>query len=140
MLCDELTNAMIKLKKQGKIFLKEGASEEQIADFERKNAISLPEKYREWLRYSDGGEFFPPAGIQLYGVAHRPVIDVDEDDRPNDDHIVIGALSDGEPILCEKEGDRILIFDHETGQIDEEQIYRDFFTFLNDMYARIFLF
>ena len=31
--------------------------------------------------FSDGGEFFLPAGVQMYGVAHKPLINVKEDDR-----------------------------------------------------------
>lgn len=40
----------------------------------------LPSKFKEWLLFSDGGECFLPAGIQLYGVAHKPLIDVNDND------------------------------------------------------------
>ena len=112
----------------------DGATEEQIAAFEEEHKIILPEKYKEWLQHSDGGELFLPAGVQLYGVAHKPVIDVDEDDRPDDHYIVIGALATGDPILFEKEGQKVFVYDHESDSIDDELTYDDFFALLNDLY------
>ena len=122
------------LKSQGKMTFLEGATEEQLSEFESCNNVVLPAKYKEWLRFSDGGELFLPAGVQLYGVAHKPMIDVDEDDRPDDKYIVIGALASGDPVLCEKSGEKISIFDHEAGNIDDELIYDDFYAFLMDLY------
>mgnify|MGYP007088097297 CR=1 FL=1 len=84
-----------------------------------------------WIQ---NGELFLPAGVQFYGVAHKPIIDVDENDRPDEKYIVIGALASGDPVLCEKLGEKISIYDHETGSIDDELIYNDFYAFLNDLY------
>ena len=122
------------LNSRGKMVFFEGASEEQISDFECNNKVRLPEKYKEWLRFSDGGECFLPAGVQFYGVAHNPKIDVDENDRPNEDYVVIGALASGDPVLCEISNEKISIFDHESGNIDDELVYDDFYAFLNDLY------
>ena len=134
MVPDELKRIIEKLKTQGKMDFKEAASEKQIDDFEKKNNVKLPEQYCEWLQYSDGGELFLPAGVQFYGVAHKPIIDVDENDRPDEKYIVIGALASGDPVLCEKSCEKISIYDHETGSIDDELIYDDFYAFLNDLY------
>ncbi|EJU21150.1 SMI1/KNR4 family protein [Mogibacterium sp. CM50] len=134
MIAEELKVVVDKLNGQGKMSFLEAATEEQISQFEESNKIKLPEKYKEWLRYSDGGEFFLPAGIQLYGVAHKPLIDIEDDDMPDDDYIVIGALASGDPVLCEKVGEKIAIFDNETGSIDDELVYDDFFALLNDLY------
>ncbi len=134
MISKELKAIIDKLNEQGKMIFLEGATEEQIAQFERDHGIELPEKYKEWLRYSDGGELFLPAGVQLYGVAHKPIIDVDENDRPDEKYIVIGALASGDPVLCEKSDERISIYDHEAGDIDDELTYDDFYAFLNDLY------
>ena len=134
MIAEELKAVVDKLNGQGKMSFIEAAAEEQISQFEENNKIKLPEKYKEWLRYSDGGEFFLPAGIQLYGVAHKPLIDIEDDDRPDDNYIVIGALASGDPVLCEKAGEKIAIFDNETGSIDYELVYDDFFALLNDLY------
>lgn len=134
MISDELKKIIDQIKTQGKMNFLEGASEEQIAQFEKENEIKLPEKYREWLGFSDGGEFFLPAGVQLYGVAHKPLIDVSDDDRPDDSYIVVGALASGDPVLCQKDGERFAVYDHETGELDDELIYEDFYALLNDLY------
>lgn len=134
MISEELNAIIDKLNEQGKMTFLEGATEEQIAQFEKKHEVVLPQKYKEWLRYSDGGEFFLPAGVQFYGVAHKPLIDIGDDDRPDDNYIVIGALASGDPVLCEKSGEKIAIFDNETGSIDDELVYDDFYASLNDLY------
>jgi len=131
---EELKAIIDKLNEQGKMTFLEAATDEQISQFEESHKVKLPEKYKEWLQHSDGGELFLPAGVQFYGVAHNPVIDVNENDRPDDSYIVIGALASGNPVLCEKSGERISIYDHETGSIDDELIYDDFYAFLNDLY------
>ena len=132
---DNSLNKIIEtFNKQGKMSFLESASDDQITEFEKDNNISLPIKYKEWLRFSDGGELFLPAGVQFYGVAHKPIIDVAEKDRPDEKFIVIGALASGDPVLCEKSGENISIYDHETGSIDDELIYDDFYAFLNDLY------
>jgi hypothetical protein len=134
MLLDELKNIVDQLNKQGKMMFLAGATEEQISLFEKEHRIKLPSKYKEWLRFSDGGEFFLPAGIQLFGVAHKPTIDVDDNDRPDENYIVIGALSSGDPIVCETEGEQISIFNHEAGKIENDETYSDFISFLNALY------
>ena len=134
MISDELKKIIDLLNQQGKMAFLEGATEEQISQFEKENEIKLPEKYKEWLRFSDGGECFLPAGVQFYGVAHKPLVDINEDDRPDDNYFVIGALASGDPVLFEKAGEKIAIFDHETGSIDDELVYDDFFALLNDLY------
>lgn len=134
MISDELKTIVEKFNEQGKMAFIEGASEEQIAHFEKEHGVKLPNKYKEWLQYSDGGDLFLPAGVQFYGVAHKPIINTDDDDRPDDNYLVIGVLATGDPILCEKEGDKISVFDHETGCIDDELVYDDFFALLNDLY------
>lgn len=136
MISEELKAIIEKLNKQGKMAFLGAATEEQISHFEENYMIKFPEKYREWLKYSDGGDFFLPAGVQLYGVAHKPLVDINDDDKPNDNYIVIGALASGDPVLCEKSGERIAIFDNdnENGSIDDELVYDDFFAFLNDLY------
>ena len=48
-----------------------------------------------------------PAGVQMYGVAHKPIVDVNFDDRPDDRYIVIGALASGDPVIFEKGDEKI---------------------------------
>lgn len=134
MLSDELKAIVERLREQGKMSFLEAATEEQIAAFEEKNNIKFPLKYREWLLFSDGGEFFLPAGIQLYGISHEPIIDMNDSEKLDNMYIVIGALASGDPILCEKNGEKIMIFNSENERIEPDEIYEDFFALLNDMY------
>jgi len=134
MVSDELKEIVNLLKSQGKMNFLEAIDDEHITKFEEVNDILLPSKYKEWLHYSDGGEFFLPAGIQLHGVAHKPLINVTDDDRPDDSYIVIGAFASGDPVLCQKNSEKIFVYDHEAGRIDEELIYEDFFAFIKDLY------
>ena len=110
MISEELKTIIANLNEQGEMLFVEGATEEQILEFEKKNNIILPKQYKEWLSFSDGGECFRPAGVQLYGVAHKPVVDVKEEDKPGTGYTVIGALASGDPILCEKAGESISIY------------------------------
>lgn len=135
MISDELKLIIEKLKKQGKMNFLAETTEKKIGEFEKENNVKLPSKYKEWLLFSDGGEFFLPAGIQLYGIEHKPVINVDNGDKPSDDYIVIGALASGDPILCEKASEKIAIYNQEAGRIEDDEIYPDFITFLNDLYG-----
>lgn len=125
---------MNKFNEQGEMNFCKETTENKILEFEKEHNIKLPAKYKEWLLFSDGGEFFLPAGIQLYGIENKPTIDVDNNDRPSEEYIVIGALASGDPILCEKAGEKIPIYNQETGKIEDDEIYDDFIAFLNDLY------
>lgn len=134
MISDELKQIIVQIEEQGKMRFIEAATEEQISQFEKENQIQFPSKYKEWLLFSDGGEIFLPAGVQLYGVGQKPLIDLEDNDRPDDNYIVIGALASGEPVLCKKDGEKIYVYDHENQEIDEDLVYDDFFAFLIDLY------
>lgn len=129
----ELREIVNQLKNQGKMDFSEGATDEQVKQFEKENDVHLPLKYKEWLLFSNGGECFLPAGVQFYGVSHKPLINVSDDDRPNDRYVVIGALSTGDPILCEKDRETISIYNHEAGVIEDDEVYEDFYAFLRDL-------
>lgn len=134
MLSDELTKIVSRISKQGKMRFIKAATDDQITAFESLNGFNFPIKYKEWLKFSDGGEFFLPAGVQMYGVAHKPVIDVKDSDRPNENYVVIGALASGDPVLCKKDGEEIAIYNYEAGRIEADEVYQDFYAFLNDLY------
>lgn len=122
-----------KIKKQGDMSFFDATTEEKIKEFEKEKDVKLPMQYKEWLCITDGGELFLPAGVQLYGVEHKPIIDVNENDRPNDNYIVIGTLAVGDPILCEKNGEKICIYNHEAGRIEDDEVYDDFTSFLDNL-------
>lgn len=134
MISEELKAIVDKLKEQGKMIFLPETSEEKVTSFEKENSVKLPEKYKEWLLFSDGGELFLPAGIQLYGVEHKPLIDVNDNSRPSEDYVVIGALASGDPILFKKDSEKISIYNQTAGRIEDDEIYDDFVDFLNDLY------
>ena len=116
---DEMKSIFQGLNARGKMILPEAATEEQIAAFEKEHAVELPKEYKEWLLCTDGVELFLPGGIQFYGVAHKPIIDVDYNDRPGSDYTVIGALATlmkGDKVveLAKEVGYTVLFFN--TGQ------------------------
>lgn len=131
---DALQSIVKKLKEQGNMRFLAGASKAQLHMFEKTHEITLPKQFKEWLLFSDGGECFLPAGVQFLGVAHKPLIDVNDDDRPSDEYTVIGALASGDPILCQKSSERISIYNREAGRIESDETYPDFFSFVNDLY------
>lgn len=134
MISEELKAIVDKLKEQGKMNFLPETSEKKVTSFEKENSVKLPEKYKEWLLFSDGGELFLPAGIQLYGVEHKPLIDVNDNSRPSEDYVVIGALASGDPILFKKDSEKIAIYNQATGRIEDDEIYDNFVAFLNDLY------
>ena len=134
MISEELKAIVDKFKEQGKMNSLDETTEEKILVFEKENDVTFPSRYKEWLLFSDGGELFLPAGIQLYGVEHKPLIDVNDNSRPNEDYVVIGALASGDPILLEKDSEKIAIYNQAAGRIEDDEIYDDFFAFLNDLY------
>lgn len=133
MISEKMKAIIDKLNAQGEMSFLEPATEEQVFKFEENYNVKLPEKYKEWLRYSDGGDFYIPAGVQFYGVSHKPLINVRCNDRPDDSYVVIGALNTGDPILFKKNGEQIFIYNQEAGIIEEDEIYDDFFAFLSDL-------
>ena len=133
MISNELAQIIDDLKKQEGMAFPEAASEEQIELFEKEHKLKLPQRYKEWLLFSDGGELYLPGGVQMYGVAHKPFINPSDNNRPNENYIVIGSLSSGDPILCEKEGESIAIYNLEGGKIEDDEEYDDFFAFLKEL-------
>ena len=134
MISDGLKGIIDQIKDQGKMRFLEAATEDQIDLFEKENDIKLPTQYKEWLQFSDGGELYLPAGVQLYGVAHKPLIDKDDNDRPDDNYIVVGALASGEPVLFKKDEEKFYIYDHENQELDDDMTYDDFVALLNVLY------
>lgn len=132
-LTSEIKSLAMEMEKRGKMFFLANATKEQISSFENKNKFKLPSQYVAWLLFSDGGELFLPAGAQLYGVAHQPAIDPNDTDKYSDDYIIIGRLASGDPILCEKESERISIYNHDAGTIECDEVYPDFLSFLNEL-------
>lgn len=130
MILDKTKKIFERISTQGEMRFLDGATEEQILSFESKNKITFPVQYREWLKYSDGGELFLPAGVQFYGVSHKPLVDINDESAPSEEYIAIGALASGDSILYKKGEEQISIYNHANGRIEEDEIYQDFYTFL----------
>ena len=122
MISEELKLIVDKLNRYKKMSFRVGTTIEKLVEFEKLHDIKLPRKYKEWLLFSDGGDLFLPAGIQLYGVAHKPVIDVNDNSRPDESYVVIGALASGDPILFKKESEEIAIYNIEANCIEGKRI------------------
>lgn len=121
------------LRSQGQMSFVEPTTDARLEAFESEHDRQLPSQLKQWLLVSDGGDFFLPAGFQLRGIEHLPLIDVDDPDRPDDSYIVIGTLSSGDPVLCEESSERISIYNHEVGRIEDDETFADFFTFLTSL-------
>ncbi len=134
MISENLKAMTAKLKKQGLMYFLPGASTAQIAAFEAKTGVALPRKFKEWLEFTDGGELYLPGGVQFYGVAHKPFIDVNDPDRLNENYVVIGAMASGDPILFEKGTEKVSIYNHEAGRIEPDETFEDFFAFVDGLY------
>lgn len=133
MISYELNLIIERLKTKGVMRFLDGATPEQINQFEEKNKIRFPSKYKEWLQFSDGGECFLPAGVQFYGVVKKPLINVEDEDKPGNNYVVIGTMATGDPILYKKNTEEISIYNQEAGKIEDDERYDDFFLFLEDL-------
>lgn len=129
----ELSKIVRTLDSKGRMIFFPPATRAEIDDFEMNNRVKLSSQYTEWLLFSDGGDLFLPAGVQFYGVSHKPLIDLQDPAKPVGDYIVIGALSNGDPILCEQSEDTISIYNLEGGRIEEDETFSDFFFFLSEL-------
>lgn len=129
----ELWNIIKMLNSKGRMLFLPPVISAEIDNFEQRNGVRLPAQYKEWLLLSDGGDLFLPAGVQFYGVGHKPLISLQNPVTPVGDYIVIGALSNGDPILCEQSEDTISIYNLEGGRIEEDETFLDFFNFLSEL-------
>ena len=122
------------LRSHGRIVTAPGAGEAELARFEAACGIRLPAPYRDWLQISDGGLLFPPAGLQLYGVAHKPLLSPADKGCP-EGYLPAGTMPYGDPILLEKETGRFALYNQERGEIAPEETFPDFLAFLDRLPA-----
>lgn len=60
-------------------------------------------------------------------------IDVNDNSRPDDNYVIIGALASGDPILIRRNMETVSIFNQEAGRIEDDEVYDDFFKFIMDL-------
>jgi len=106
-----------------------GAKDDEIALFERENNVSLPEFVKEWLRFSDGCYLFNI--IQLYGVAHRPYIEI-KPEAVTGGYICIGALCFGDAVCCIENSPKIIRYGE---SLDEYADFKEFLEYIIELGA-----
>ncbi len=126
----KLQEIIASLKSKSEMRFLPGVTQKRIEAFEKNNGLLLTNQYREWLQFSDGGELFPPAGVQLYGIAHRPVIESDEEIGKQ--YVVIGSLASGDPIVSVKGTETVAIYNREKNRFEPDEQYDDFVSFLTN--------
>jgi len=98
------------------------ATEKEIAEFEKRNKVVFTEAVKGWLKYTDGCRLFDGT-IQLYGVAHTPLIEINPK-GVEDGFIEIGAFNYGDSICIKNEKSTIFLCGETTIE------YNDFEDFL----------
>lgn len=109
------------------------ATDAQIADFERDQDVTLPATFKQWLRISDGGRLCFPAGIELFGVARPPLLELDDPYTPDGGWLVAGMMLDTDLVLVSLNGEETVIYNREGDTFDDAVYYRDFLAFLEDV-------
>lgn len=128
---DAWENKLEKLKKYGRIKTEPWATVDDINSFEECTGICIPALYREWIQISDGGYLFPPAGLQLYGVSHHPLIHLAENVPADGVYAVVGEMPYGDPVLFKVGSEEFMLFNQEDGCIEQQEVFPDFSLFLD---------
>ena len=104
-------------------YFNDAASEEQIVNWEEEHSITIPESYKEWLRFSNGSLIDDPTA-EFLGIERMVV----KSKYIPEDLVIIGHLiGDGEILGFSKEnGTFVRYFEGR-----ENGVYRDFKDFLN---------
>ena len=104
------------------------ATEEEISKWENEHGITIPESYKDWLRFSNGS-IIANETAHFYGTK---MIGCDDEYVPNE-YVVIGSLiGDGELLCFSKINGNIVSIDH--GKVFE---YGDFKNYLRFMISII---
>lgn len=99
------------------------ASEEEIADWERKNGISIPESYKDWLRFSNGSVI----DWDCFYSLEQLIVGINIEGVVNNDLVIIGNMIGNGTFICfSRTTNKICREDH--GEITE---FGDFKSVLN---------
>ncbi len=124
---EDLINKLIKLGKS--VDFIQGATLDQIENFEKENKISLPIEYKQWLMFTNGGELFIP-GTTMFGIYNdqsqtyygQLIYKKGIDSKYKmlsipDNLLVIGRMNFGDLICIDITGnDFVLQWDHENAE------------------------
>lgn len=107
------------------------ATEQEIAAWEQKNGINIPEKYKDWLRFSNGSIIRPIGNAEFYSL-ERLVIGINIEGIVNNDLIIIGnAIGNGTFILFSRTSGKFYSEDH--GELREFENFNQILNFLMDI-------
>lgn len=106
----------------------EPVDEEVMKQWEDENKITIPELYKEWLRFSNGAVIRGSLAY-FYGIEG---FEPGNSDYPEDCVIIGDLIGDGERLCFSKTTGKIVRINH--GRIRE---YDDFAVFLNRMVIRM---
>lgn len=120
-----------------RMFFVPGVSAEELDRYEQTQGVRLPEDFRQWLMFSNGGELFAP-GLVLLGIpaekwnlatANTP--ESREEYELPEDLYIIGIQNYGDPICFDHETFEIVQWDHET--LEASCAWDSFRDFLEDL-------
>ena len=127
------------LKNKDKMILYRGVTNECISKYESNNKLYIPDEFKSWLKFSNGGELFVPGTI-LFGI-ECDVSPIDQKKtlryaNPSEirkrmffiplSYLVVGKLNFGDFICIDLNNEnRVIQWDHEN---DEEYCYWNSFT------------
>ena len=115
-----------------------------IKNKEKDIEIRLNDEKRQLIRVGDIIEFehidtkevIKTKGVNLYKFkTFKELFDKFPSNRlgVSEDYTIIGVLSTGDPVLCQNGSEKISIYDHETGKMRDDEVYSDFFKFLENL-------
>ena len=122
---EEIVELCIERIDKSNSYFNDAVSEEQIVNWEEEHNITIPESYKEWLRFSNGSLIDDPTA-EFLGIERMVV----KSKYIPEDLVIIGHLiGDGEILGFSKEnGTFVRYFEGR-----ENGVYRDFKDFLNEM-------
>lgn len=105
---EEILSLCQQLEDEGRTEFLPAATEEEITEWERQNRITIPESYKDWLRFSNGSIILGSLAY-LYSLKE---IKVDDKEYPLD-YVAIGeAIGDGVRICFSKSTGDFIWYDH----------------------------
>ncbi|MBR3900558.1 MAG: SMI1/KNR4 family protein [Ruminococcus sp.] len=104
--------------------LYEPLTKEEIADWEKKHNIQLPQEYKDWLALSDGGRF---ADKWIYSLENLRIENLIIDTDEGKDYIIIASLSlSSDYLLLDLETSELVVVTDD-GDLEEGDFVYDIF-------------
>ncbi len=102
------------------------ATPEEIIAWEQEHGLSLPQDYKAFLNFANGGQFFGDSEC-IFGLKGLTV----DDEFLKEDYIHLGnMIGDGTMICMAKENGRVYIMDH--GEYEDKGTFEEFLEYFVD--------